>query len=374
MMLAVAWGAGQFAPMLQVYRGELGFSAGRVDLLFGLYAFGLVPGLLVGGRLSDRVGRRPVVLPFVVLSPVTSVLLMTGHGSVAAMAVARLLAGACSGFVFGSASAWVEELSADAPAGAGARRATVAMSSGFGLSAVVGPLAQWAPHPLWVPYLPQVLLGASAALLGMRAPETVRGGARTPLLRIPREVRSARFLLVVAPLAPWVFAVTTIAGIVLPQFVHRGGALLGPAFVGLVNAVTLVTGVAVQPLARRIERRHALRAGFAGMGLAAAGLAIGLLAVGAGSQVLVVAAAVPLGAAYGTIFVSVLRETERLAQPGERGATIAICIAITYLGFGVPYLLAALEDPLGASGALWLMAAALVAALALALAAARRID
>jgi len=372
MMFAVAWGAGQFAPMLQAYRAQLGFSSGRVDVLFGLYALGLAPGLLVGGRLSDRIGRRPCVLPFAALSPLTSVLLMLGRDSVGVLAVARLLAGACSGVVFGCASAWVEELSAGAPAGTGARRATVAMSSGFGLSSLAaGALAQWAPHPLWVPYVPQVLLGASAALLGLRAPETVRrvhGAARAQLFALPRAVRGARFLLVVAPLAPWVFSVTTLSGVVVPQLVHRGGALLGVAFVGVVNSATLVTGVAVQPIARAAERRRPLRAALAGMGLAALGIGVALLAVASGSEQLVVAAAVPLGAAYGTIFVSALSETERLARPDERAGTIAVYLALTYTGFAVPYLLSALEGPLGPAGTLWLMAGALTASLALVLA------
>lgn len=377
MMLAVAWGAGQFASMLQVYRGELGFSAGRVDMLFGVYALGLVPGLLVGGRLSDRIGRRPAVLPFVALSPFTSVLLMLGHDSVALLVLARLLAGACSGCVFGAASAWVEELSAGAPAGAGARRATVAMSTGFGLSSLAaGALGEWAPHPLWMPYVPHVLLGATAALLGLRARETVRrvrGAVHAPLLAVPRAVRSARFRLIVAPLAPWVFSVTTLSGVVVPQLVHHGGALLGTAFVGLVNSATLVTGVAVQPLARRIERRRPLRAAFAGMGLAALGICIGLLAVGTGSEPLVVVAAIPFGAAYGTIFVSALRETERLARPDERGATIAVYLALTYTGFAVPYLLSALEGALGGAASLWLTLAALAASLLFVLGAVRRI-
>ena len=39
--------------MLLLYRSQLGLSAATVEAMFGLYAIGLMPGLLVGGSLSD---------------------------------------------------------------------------------------------------------------------------------------------------------------------------------------------------------------------------------------------------------------------------------------------------------------------------------
>ena len=48
-----------------------------------------------------------------------------------------------------------------------------------------------------------------------------------------------------------------------------------------------------------------------------------------------------LGGAYGCVLVSGLREVERLSHPDERGATVAVFYALTYLGFALPYLLGA---------------------------------
>src|SRR4051794_37777043 len=74
-MFAVGWGANQFSPMLLVYRDELGLSTGARAALFGVYAAGLIPGLLTGGAASDRRGGRALVLPFVALSPLATLLL-----------------------------------------------------------------------------------------------------------------------------------------------------------------------------------------------------------------------------------------------------------------------------------------------------------
>src|SRR3954447_26015572 len=228
-MFAVGWGANQFSPMLLAYHRELGLSARTQDVLFGVYALGLVPALLLGGRASDRFGRRPLVLSFCALSPLASVILVFGRHSEVALGVGRLLAGACSGVVFSAAAAWVQELSTEGDPGAAARRAAIALSAGFGAGPLGAALvAQWAPHPLWTPYLLHLVLGtvAFAAVVGVR--ETVRRGARGPLWTWPRAARTRRFRLVVAPMAPWVFGLASVGGVVLPRAIGGGrGRLRG---------------------------------------------------------------------------------------------------------------------------------------------------
>src|SRR3954466_9277847 len=366
-MFAVGWGANQFSPMLLVYHRELGLSARTQDVLFGVYALGLVPALLLGGRASDRYGRRPLVLSFCALSPLASLVLVLGRHSEVALGAGRLLAGACSGVVFSAAAAWVPELSTEGDPGAAARRAAIALSAGFGAGPLGAALvAQWAPNPLWTPYLLHLVLGtaAFAAVVGVR--ETVRRGARGPLWTWPRAVRTQRFGLVVAPMAPWVFGLASVGGVVLPRAI--GGHAI--AFAGVVNAVTLWSGVAIQPLARRIEERRAMLAAFCGMTLGVAALALAALVLDHATQPAVLLVAVPLGAGYGLILVGGLRETERLARPDERAATIAVFLALTYVGFAVPYLVSALG---GDVGALALLAAVMGGCLALTLATAARI-
>jgi MFS family permease len=347
-MFAVGWGANQFSPMLIVYRDRLGLSASALGAIFGVYAIGLIPGLLLGGAASDRRGRRALALPFVALSPVASLLLILARESLLGLGAARFLAGMCSGVVFSVGSAWVQELSGDTGPGVAARRAAVALSLGFGVGPLVAALlAQWAPDPLWLPYIPHLLLGAGALTVLLRAPETIGpvgvGGA---LFRVPRAVRSSRFRQVVAPLAPWVFGCAAFAFVVLPQQVSSAHSQ-AVGFAGLVTALTLGTGVLLQPLTQRMEGRRALSGAILGLVGAVVGLGLGVLALALESQALVVCAAVPLGAGYGMCLVSGLRETERLSAPEERGVTVAVYYALTYLGFSVPYLISLMAHALG---------------------------
>jgi MFS family permease len=359
-MLAVGWGANQFSPLLIVYRHDLGLDAGVLAGLFGIYAATLIPGLLIGGPVSDRIGRRPVVIPFVVASPLATLLFMLGPHSLAVIAAGRALAGLCSGVVFGSATAWVQELSDDP--GASARRSAVAMSAGFGLGpSVAAVLAQWAGDPLVLPYLPHVVIGAAAVAVVWRAPGTGggRSGRRSGIRRRwpPRAVRSRRFWLAVAPAAPWAFGTATLAFVVLPQEVTSAGSP-SAGFAGLVTAVTVGSAVAAQPLARRLEARRRLAGNVAGLACAAAGAILTIVAVATLNRAVAIACAVVFGLAYGFCLVSGLRESERLADRGEHGAVVACYYALTYVGFGAAYLVDGLNAVIGRTNAFAALAAA----------------
>lgn len=356
-MFAVGWGANQFSPMLIVYRHELNLSAAAVAGLFAIYAATLVPGLLIGGPASDRFGRRPVVFPFVALSPVATLLLILGPRNLAVISAGRALAGLCSGVVFSSATAWVQELSlAAGQPGAGARRAALALSGGFGLGPVVAAvLAQWVAEPLRVPYLPHLAIGAVAAVVVLRAP-----GAGTPRQARetrrwpPTAVRTWRFWLAVAPAAPLVFGSVSVAIVVLPEDVTSAKSL-SAGFAGLMTALAFSAGVGVQPFAKRLAASSGLVAGLCS---AAAGTGLGIAAAHGQSRVLAGVAAVFLGLAYGMCLVSGLRQAEQLASAAERGAVVACYYALAYVGFAAPYLAAGLGALAGQSGALAIMAAA----------------
>jgi len=225
----IGWGTNQFTPMLLVYRARLGLSAPVVEAMFAMYAVGLVPGLLAGGSLSDRIGRRRVVLFALVTSMIGGAVLIAGTGGAGWLFAGRLIVGLGSGSAFSAGAAWIKELSAppyeDPAPGAGARRATGAMTLGFALGPLVaGALAQWAPLPTVLPYLPQLAGGGAAVVLAARTPETVRagaagaGGSRWWRLRL-RGAGQPRFLRVVLPVAPWVFMAVSVGFVYVPGLV-----------------------------------------------------------------------------------------------------------------------------------------------------------
>jgi MFS family permease len=344
-LLGVGWGANQITPMLLVYRQALGLSTGTLEAVFGVYALGLIPGLLLMGPVSDARGRRAVVIPAAAASLLASVLLSTAGYSVVLLFAGRLLAGMSSGAAFGAGTAWLRETSRP-PLGTAsdqtaARRAAVAMTAGFALGPLVaGLLAQWAPAPTVVPYLPHIAVMAVVLLLLRQAPETVTAGHRPALRRPPPGLHSTRFRTVVAPMAPWVFAAPAIAFALLPSVVGAGHATDGIALTATITALCALAGVLIQPLARRLDTRSRRnRAAITGLLVLAAGLVLGAVTAQAQQVWLLVPCAIVLGSAYGLCLVAGLVEIHRLADDRTLAGLTATYYALTYLGFAAPYLI-----------------------------------
>src|SRR6187431_1974100 len=295
LLFAVGWGANHFASLLQVYRERLALDAAAPAMLFGMYALGLAPGLLLAGPVSDRYGRRTVVLPSALVALGASALLGAGGASFALLLVGRLLYGLGAGGVMSAGAAWLIELSHDYVA-AGPRRATIALSSGFGLGPLAtGVLAQYAPAPTRTPFMLHLAVLGGALLIACLAPDTGAGAGasastsastststearKRPLIRIELEPEAwASFLRNVSPMAPFVFGFPVIAFAALPSLL--GGAL-GPAplvYTGALCALTLAAGVLAQPITRRFTPTVAARLGLA---TGTVGVLLGALAVSA---------------------------------------------------------------------------------------------
>ncbi|MGH8918570.1 MAG: hypothetical protein ACRD0H_09570, partial [Actinomycetes bacterium] len=104
----------------------------------------------------------------------------------------------------------------------------------------------------------------------------------------------------------------------------------------------LAVGVLVQPYARRLEARSAASGAQVGLLAVVVGMLLGAWASASSQPALVAAAAVCLGAGYGSCLVSGLLEVQRIAPPAALGGLTAVYYALTYLGFSAPIVLAAL--------------------------------
>src|SRR6476620_10530663 len=91
------------SPLYGTYRELWGFSPLVLTLVYGTYAFGVLASLILAGRLSDEVGRRPVLLVALGGLMVTSVVFMLAD-SVVWLFVARGLQGLATGLTLGAES------------------------------------------------------------------------------------------------------------------------------------------------------------------------------------------------------------------------------------------------------------------------------
>lgn len=352
-MFAIAWGGNEFTPLLVFYKSEYEMSGPTVDVLLFAYVVGMIPALLVGGPLSDRYGRRPLMRPAPFIAGAGSLVLAVANDGVALLAVGRILSGIAIGLAMAVGTSWLKELSTSpyaSTAGNGAKRAAMSLTAGFGIGAgFAGVLAQWGPWPHGLLYVVNSATCLIGAVWVWSVPET-KPNATTPArtsmpadLKIP-STGHARFLLVVVPLAPWVFGAAIGCQAILPTLIAPEVNSAPVAFAALISVVTLGCGFAIQSAARRIDRPDSARSSQVALmllvaGMGAAALASALLTIWA-----VILAAVVLGAGYGIALVAGLSEVQRIAGPGDLAGLTAVYYALTYLGFAVPATMAYLHD------------------------------
>src|SRR5512132_1564916 len=78
------------SPLYHSYAALWGFSAMTLTLIYATYALGILAVLLLAGRVSDEVGRRPVLLVALAMLAVAAVVLLFASGA-AWLFVGRLL-------------------------------------------------------------------------------------------------------------------------------------------------------------------------------------------------------------------------------------------------------------------------------------------
>lgn len=355
-MFAIAWGGNEFTPLLVFYKGEYEMSGPTVDVLLFAYVLGMIPALLVGGPLSDRYGRRPLMRPAAFIAAAGSLVLAVAADGVVLLAIGRILGGIAIGLAMAVGTSWLKELSSPpyaTSAGNGAKRAAMSLTAGFGIGAgLAGVLAQWAPWPHGLSYVVNAVICLIGAAWVWNVPETkptTVNEARAQKTRLLSDLKipsagHARFLLVVVPLAPWVFGAAIGCQAILPTLIAPKVEAAPMAFAALISVVTLSCGFAIQSVARRIDRPGSARSSQVALllliaGMSAAALASALLQIWA-----VLLAAVVLGAGYGIALVAGLSEVQRIAGPGDLAGLTAVHYALTYLGFAIPATLAYLHD------------------------------
>ncbi|MFF2139107.1 MFS transporter [Streptomyces sp. NPDC058193] len=250
-------------PLYQVWQHEIGFSQGTLTVIFAFYIVGLLGSLLISGIASDRLGRRPVLLPALALG-VAACLIFATATTVPALMVARLFSGIAVGAVVSAGMAAVTDVAGPGRERSAALLASCAMVFGAGLGPLLaGVLSETAPAPTVTVFMVEIVLLTTAFLVVLRMPlprrEAPERGAWVRIPSVPHDAR--RHLgLGIAVFAP---------GITATSFVLSLGPSLLTGLLGTTSRITagamafamFLAATGVQFAVRRLERRTILTAG-----------------------------------------------------------------------------------------------------------------
>ncbi|MGH3584375.1 MAG: MFS transporter, partial [Mycobacterium sp.] len=250
-------------PMYALYAAQMHFAVLTTTIVFAAYAVGVLGALLVFGRWSDAIGRRPVLLGGLVFALASAVVFLFAD-SVAVLLVGRLLSGLSAGIFTGTATAAVVEALPAAQRERGAMVATVANVGGLGSGPVLaGLLVQYAPHPLVLPFVVHIVLVVLAVAAVLIAPETSDRTGRIGFQRlsVPPEARAVFLTAATAAFAG--FAVMGLFTSVAPAFVANVVGIDNHAVGGAVAASIFLASAVAQLAGRRIAPARAVAAGCA---------------------------------------------------------------------------------------------------------------
>lgn len=348
----MAWGGNHFTPLLHVYETTGHYAPWQANLLLGMYVAGLVPGLLLASAVSDKHGRKPVMVAGVLAGILGSVLLGLGLHHLGLLLAGRALAGCAVGIAMSVGTAWMKELSSppfDLRAGvtAGARRPSLTLTAGFGLgAAITGTIGQWSAAPTVTPYVVHASLSLVALVVLCAAPESLPAERRATGpwwrdLRVP-SAGHRTFVRLVVPAAPWVFAAAGVAYAIMPAVVEDGLGRWATLYATVLTVLTLGSGALVQNAVPAINRRTGGRALVVGLALMACGMVLAVVGAVLGLAWFALGIAVVLGLAYGICVVAGLIHVQAIATPQDLAGLTGVYYSLTYVGFLLPTLLAAL--------------------------------
>jgi MFS family permease len=327
------------SPLYETYRELWGFSPLVLTLVYATYAFGVLAALVLAGRVSDEVGRRPVLLLALGTLMGATVLFMLAD-SVVWLFVARGIQGLATGLALGAASAALIDLHPRRdPAGVGLTNGVVS-ASGMGLGVLLSSLiVQLLPAPRVLPYVALFLLFAIAFVGALLMPEPVEPRSRLRLTpqrpRVPPAVRGPFLLAALGVLSSW-----SIGGLFL-SLGPRLSATLFDSHNHLVVGITVFALAGSGALGQLVFARTAPWAGAAWGSVAlSAGMLIIVAAAAEESSALLIAGSVIGGTGFGVAFLGALRALSAAIPPDERASVMSAFYVVAYLSLSVPAILA----------------------------------
>lgn len=334
-------GASAPSPFYPVMQERIGFSSVMMTLIFAVYALAMLVTLLFTGSLSDHLGRRPVITLGLLVLAVSMIAFWQADG-VGMLITARVVQGLGAGLLLSSMSAAIVDLEPLSRPGLSAIANSVTPLGGLAAGALIAGLVldHVSQAPLTAVFGVLTGLFVLMAVVVWIAPETSsrRPGVLAsfrPQVGVPPEARAAFLRALPALVAGWAtsgFYLSLGAPLVAQEL--GGSSHLSQ---GLVVSALNGAGAAMCFVARDWSAR---RVTLYGTTTLAAGTALTLVALSAGSLPWFMAAALFAGTGFGASFMGILRSITPLAPPERRGELFAAVFIASYLAFGIPAVLA----------------------------------
>ena len=323
-------------PLYPLYQALWGLSPVMITVVFAVYALAVLTGLLFLGRLSDHVGRRPVLIAATLAQAMTMLLFATA-ASAAGLVLARIIQGLITGAALSAVGAAMIDLNKSR--GTAANAVAPAFGSAAG-GIVAGFFVQFLPAPMHLVYaaLAAVFVMQTVGLKFMKEPIAPIPGAwksLRPQIALPSAAREPLLLALPVLIAVWALGglYASLGPVLVRGILDSNAPLLG----GLALFVLAASGGIAVLLLQALEARKMMALGAACL-LAGVGLAV--LALTRNEVTLFFLGTAVAGVGFGTGFQGAVRTVISVAAPHERAGTLSILFIVSYIALGAPAIIA----------------------------------
>jgi MFS family permease len=327
------------APLYPEYRRRNDLSLSSLSGVFSAYMVGVAVALFVGAGLSDRYGRRRMILCGCATALVAAGVFATVSDLVGLL-LARFLTGVAVALVSAASTAQLLDLwppRPGRPRPVGETVGTAANLGGIGVGALLGSLAlEVSARPLSSPYLTYVLVlvvaGSAAAVAAdgpRRRPRAASGASPPPSTRERvQEFRAACLGAFVVLATLGFFSSLT------PVFLDSQHGAASGILIGLVIASPFLVSAVVQIGVAKVDGVPSVL----GLLLIPAGLGLAAMSMGSSQPRVFLLGSVVSGAGCGLVFRRALHRVALLSGESERGAVTSAFLLVGYLGPIVPVM------------------------------------
>lgn len=339
-LVATFAAVGSTIPLFNIYRAEDGFTNADISTTVVVYSVATLTTLLVLGRLSNHLGRRPTSIASLVLLLLGCLMLLNVH-HIGILIAGRLLMGLGAGLASSSITSYIVDAAPARPAWLASVASSQTVMLGLAVGAVAsGALVEFGPWPRELVFLVVIALLLASAALIVVSPETVTrtpGALRSlrPRVHVPARVRS------LLPGAAAVFLATWAAGAFyqafVPALVEEQLHTSSPLVVGLVFTAYMAPSVLGAPLGGRFTPAAAQRLGMIAF---LAGMIGIVAAIATGALALFFAATIVAGASQGIAISAATRGLLHGSNLADRVPIFSVIYLLSYSGATVPALIA----------------------------------
>lgn len=356
-MLVLTMGTSTLTPLLPLYKSHFGISTGTATLLFVTYTVTVCPTMLIAGNLSDRLGRKRLLLPAMVLMTLASLVFALAE-SVPLLFAGRVLQGLAIGGFLGVGAAFVVDHARVESKALAAALAGVFFRLGFGLGpGLAGLAAQYGPAPRHTPFWGHIVLMIIGIIAIATASETLMRKAEPGPFRIRIGVPAGQARGFLTYVAPATFMMSFVEGTVLsvvPIFVSETLDVKNLAVIGAIGFMVLALGGLAPFLARGLEPRLSMTIGV----LLASTLSLLIVASSTLDNVgIVLFAAAAIGLSNGFILYGGTVICGTIVPIGERGKLMSLLYMCAYAGTIPTVALGYLADGIGLTATLGIFSA-----------------